>query len=209
VKKIVLSVFIFSLALTGCKNGITTKQEISKNSFAENPNNGPNGTSKELKTQSGKSILITETHPHGLSLSKVQIITNGFKENRAIEISEIEPVNKVELYDLDNNGFEELYIFTQSAGSGSGGNFYVYASDKDERLIKIGNQKEIDKEYLEGGNFEGYMGHDTYRLYKGVLIREFPVYNETDINLKPTGGTKKLFYHLRNNKFEITNAEKE
>ena len=45
-------------------------------------------------------------------------------------------------------------------------------------------------------NFEGYMGHDTFKMEDQKLVRIFPIYNEGDTNQNPTGGTRKLVYGL-------------
>jgi hypothetical protein len=166
-----------------------------------------NTGSKELKTKTGKIIIITETHPVGQSISSIAITTKGFKENKLIELNDIDPIEKIELKDLDNDGFEEIYLFTRSVGSGSGGDFYVYASDKDKRLVKYEKEELEEKEYLKGGRLEGYMGHDTCFFDKEMLVMEFRIYKENDANLKPTGGTKKVFYGLNQSKFKIKKIE--
>ena len=45
-------------------------------------------------------------------------------------------------------------------------------------------------------NFEGYMGHDVFKIEKQKLIRIFPIYNEGNTNQNPTGGKRKLVYGL-------------
>ena len=45
-------------------------------------------------------------------------------------------------------------------------------------------------------NFEGYMGHDTFKIENQKLVRIFPIYNKGEINHNPTGGTRKLLYGL-------------
>lgn len=162
---------------------------------------------KELKTETGKTIIVAETHPVGQSISSVIITTKGFEENKLIELNDIDPIEKIELKDLDNNGFEEIYLFTRSAGSGSGGDFYVYTSDKDKRLIKCEKEKLNEKEFQKGGALEGYMGHDTYVFNKEMLVMEFPIYKENDVNSKPTGGIKKVSYKLNQVKFSIVKIE--
>jgi len=208
-KNLILPMIFLIFMLTGCQSGNQNNQEQSKLIIADSLNDKQPIPPMELKTKTGKIIVINETHPDGLSISKVQIVTRGFTENQPIDVGEIDPVNKVEFADLDNDGFEELYIFTQSAGSGSGGEFYAYASDRDVKLIKIESPVVMDKEYRVGGKFEGYMGHDRFFFDKGMLIREFPVYKENDSNDNPTGGTKRIFYKLNQGKFEIVKDQKQ
>ncbi len=172
-------------------------------SIDKSKNISQNTDSKEFKTKTGKIIIITETHPVGQSISSIAITTKGFKENKLIELNDIDPIEKIKLKDLDNDGFEEIYLFTRSVGSGSGGDFYVYGSDKDDRLMEYEKEKLDEKEYLKGGRLEGYMGHDTYFFDKQMLVMEFLIYKENDANLKPTGGTKKVYYMLNQSKFKI------
>jgi hypothetical protein len=162
-----------------------------------------NTNAKELKTKSGKLIIVNETHPDGQSISSLSITTKGFKENKLIELKDVDPIEKIELKDLDNNGFDELYLFTRSVGSGSHADFYVFASDEDEKLVEYKKEELVEKEYLKGGMLEGYMGHDTYSFDKGMLVMQFPVYKEKDVNSKPTGGVKKVFYILEKPNFKI------
>jgi hypothetical protein len=42
------------------------------------------------------------------------------------------------------------------------------------------------------------MGHDTFKVENGKLLRTFPVYTDTDANANPTGGTRTLTYTLGN-----------
>lgn len=158
---------------------------------------------KVFKTKTGKSIIINETHPIGMSLSDVDIITKGFRSSQTIHLGELDPIIKISLLDLDENGFEEIYIFTRSVGSGSGGDFFVYASDKDEILVRVKTPELTDKDYSGKGLFNGYMGHDFFFFEKKMLIREFPIYKENDSNANPTGGRKRIYYMLKGDKLVI------
>jgi hypothetical protein len=40
------------------------------------------------------------------------------------------------------------------------------------------------------------MGHDSFRIEDGKLLRIFPLYNQGDTNENPTGGRRKLVYGL-------------
>jgi hypothetical protein len=153
------------------------------------------GSSKDLKTyqtKTGKTIIISETHPTGQSLSTIEISTKGFKHNYAEIYEDRDPISDVFLADLDANGFDEIYIITTSAGSGSYGTVLGFASNKDKSLSMI-NFPEIRK-----GNedLEGYMGHDTFKIEDRKLIRIFPIYNRGDTNSNPTGGKRMLVYGL-------------
>ena len=147
---------------------------------------------KEYRTKTGKTIIISETHPVGRSLSTIRISTKGFEHNYAEVFENKDPISNVFIADLDGNGFDEIYIITTSAGSGSYGTVLGFASNKDKSLSMI-NFPEIRK-----GNedLEGYMGHDTFKIEDRKLIRIFPIYNRGDTNSNPTGGKRMLVYGL-------------
>lgn len=176
----------------------------------EEKNADENTKIKELKTKTGKMITITESHPVGQSIATVTIITKGFKVNRFVELSDIDPIEKIELMDLDNNGFEELYLFSRNAGTSSEGNFYTYISYRDEVLVTCKKEKINADEYLKGGALEGYMGHNKFSFDKErqMIVMEFPIYRENDTNNNPTGGTKKIYYTLDHNHLKLTTETK-
>ena len=153
------------------------------------------GSSKDLKTyqtKTGKTIIISETHPTGQSLSTIEISTKGFEYDDAQTYEDKDPISDVFVADLDGNGFDEIYIITTSAGSGSYGTVLGFASNKDKSLSMI-NFPQI----REGDeNFKGYMGHDTFKIEGRKLVRIFPIYYKGDANENPTGGRRKLFYRL-------------
>ena len=148
--------------------------------------------SKEFKTKTGKTIMISETHPVGQSLSTIKISTKDFEYNYSEIYEDMNPISDVLIADLDGNGFDEIYIITTSAGSGSYGTVLGFASNKDKSLSMI-NFPEVQ----EGdNNFKGYMGHDSFRIEDGKLDRIFPIYYQGDTNQNPTGEKRKLVYGL-------------
>jgi len=159
---------------------------------AEESKDSSSNTSKEYKTKTGKTIIISVTHPVGQSLNTIEISTKDFENNYAEIYEDTDPVSDVLVADLDGNGFDEIYIITTSVGSGSYGKVLGFASNKDKSLSMI-NYPEIQ----EGDrNFEGYMGHDTFKIENQKLVRIFPLYNKGDTNQNPTGGTRKLIYGI-------------
>jgi hypothetical protein len=160
-------------------------------SCSRNKNISPDAP-KEYGTKTGKTIIISETHPTGQSLSTIEITTKGFEHNFQAVYEDKDPISDVFVTDLDANGYDEIYIITTSAGSGSYGTVLGFASNKDKSLSMI-NFPEIQK---VDGNFEGYMGHDTFKIKDKKLVRIFPIYNEGDTNQNPTGGIRKLVYGL-------------
>lgn len=141
---------------------------------------------KEFQTKTGKTIIVSETHPVSQSLSTIEIYTKNFEHEFAEVYKDQDPISDIFLADLDGNGFDELYIITTSAGSGSYGKVIGLASNKDKSLSMVHFPP------VESGdpNFKGYMGHDVFRLEGRKLVRLFPVYHEGDTNQNPTGGTR-------------------
>jgi len=83
----------------------------------------------------------------------------------------------------------EIYVFNQSAGSGSYGQLFAYQMNG-SRLDSISMQDLPEELSLK------YLGHDSFAVDKDHLLRFFPLYNEMDANCCPTGGTKKIKYKL-------------
>ena len=148
--------------------------------------------SKEYKTGTYKTIIISETHPVGQSLSTIKISTKDLTHNYTETYENADPISDVFIADLDNNGFDEIYIVTTSQGSGSYGKVIGFASNNDKSLSMICFPDIQRKDDM----FKGYMGHDVFTIEGQKLVRTFPLYNEGDTNQKPTGGKRKLIYGL-------------
>ena len=158
---------------------------------AHNKNTSPEAP-KEYRTKTGKTIIISETHPVGQSLSTIDIRTKGFEHDYSEVFEDRDPISDVFVADLDDNGFDEIYIITTSAGSGSYGTVLGLASNNDKSLSMI----HVPEIWEGDENFEGYMGHDTFKIEDQKLVRIFPVYKPGDTNSNPTGGRRKLVYGL-------------
>ena len=148
--------------------------------------------SKTCRTKTGKTIVVSQTHPAGRSLATIEVRTEGFEHNYGEVFEDRDPISDVFLADLDGNGFDEIYIVTTAAGSGSYGTVLGFASNKDKSLSMI-HFPEIQ---TGDEHFQGYMGHDAFTIEGRKLVRIFPVYQEGDTNGNPTGGRRKLVYGL-------------
>jgi hypothetical protein len=135
---------------------------------------------------------VTESHSGGHSLSNIQVESKGFAHNISERFEGRDPIQKVLVGDLDENGFDEFYIVTVSVGSGSYGDVLAFASNKDKSLslIHFPEVREGDERYV------GYLGHDSFELTEDGLVRTFPIYLPSDTNSMPTGGTRKILYEL-------------
>ena len=118
---LVLSILFSSVGLASCSDA------------RDNPLQSP----KVYKTKTGKTIVVTETHPVGQSLSTIEISTKDFEHNRPEIYEDRDPISDVFIADLDGNGFDETYIITTSAGSGGYGTVLGFASNKDKSLSMI------------------------------------------------------------------------
>lgn len=133
---------------------------------------------KESRTEfslvSGKIMELVETHPKGASLSDIHV---SFKNDSAsaLLMQDVDPVFRTFPADLDGNGFGEIYVITQSAGSGSYGNVYGFASNKDRSISMVYLPEVSEEQKKKGGPFEGYEGHDLFEINGKQLVRSFPV----------------------------------
>jgi len=98
---------------------------------------GAGDGSKAYRTRTGKTIVVSETHPVGRSLSTIEVRSEGFEHNFGEVFEDRDPVTDVFTADLDGNGFDEIYIVTTSAGSGCYGNILGFASNQDKSLSMI------------------------------------------------------------------------
>lgn len=125
---------------------------------------------------------------------QLSIITKGLEKGTdTIKIIIDGAINDIVATDLDNNGYSEIYCFCSSAGSGSYGQLYAYASNRNKSLSEI-HLPEIEDDVKLS---EGYMGHDAFQIRKNRLIRSFPIYKETDPNAAPSGGIREISYRLK------------
>ena len=184
------SLYLISLTIMGFflfQNICGQPQNNSSKSSTGKSN--PTSGIKEYKTKTGKIINVVETHPQGASLSDISVGLSG-NLSSVIKYKDVDPINKVLVGDLDGNGFDEAYIITIAAGSGSYGNVIGVASLNDKSLSQIFMPPVEEKNMKKGGQFEGYEGHDVYEIKENSLVRTFPI--------KAVKGTKRaVTYKLK------------
>jgi hypothetical protein len=129
---------------------------------------------REYKTKTGKVITVAESHPQGQSLSNISVAFAGDAASE-MKFTDVDPINKVLVGDLDGNGFDEIYIITISAGSGSYGNVIGVGSNSDKSLSLVFIPPVEEKDLDKGGKFTGYEGHDEFEITGNSLVRTFPV----------------------------------
>lgn len=95
-----------------------------------------------------------------------------------------------EVEDLNSDGQPELFVYGQSAGSGSYGSVWAWSASRRGGLlpIRLGAMSSKDS--------SGYLGHDRFAVVETSLVRRFPIYLPGDTNARPTGGTREVTYKL-------------
>lgn len=127
------------------------------------------------------------------SIGTVTITPSGLEiDNGPITRETDGQVVLAEIADLNIDNSPEIYVYTQSAGSGSYGGLIAYAANDRKSLseIYLPPIAEIPQAST------GYMGHDEFRVVESTLVQRFPVYKQGDTNAEPTGGTRQLQYKL-------------
>lgn len=144
---------------------------------------------RELSLQ---GLTFQVSSPNDSSASPLRIAVDGLRPPGAPIAREIDgTVVGAEVADLDANGSPEVYVFTQSAGSGSYGTVVAYAANRQKSVTEIALPK------LSRTAARGYQGHDEFAVVEQYLVRRFPIYRPGDSNAKPTGGQRQIQYRLR------------
>ena len=91
-----------------------------------------------------------------------------------------------ETEDLDADGCPELFVYTQSDGSGRYGNVYAFYVNTLKSMSQVHFPPVAEDPKIN----PGYMGHDEFAVVETRLVQRFPLYKEGDTNANPTGGTR-------------------
>ena len=200
---------IVLMAMTGCNDQTETQ---SQNTETHSQENKPKDTTKSneptienpaveketysfQKTLQFKGISFDVNTKGSGSLRQLVIQPKGFEEtNKSVELEIDGKVTDAQVADLNADGFPELLIFTQSAGSGSHGNVIAFSANGIKSMSRVYFPPVSENTKLK----KGYMGHDSFSIKESALIQEFPIYKEGDPNSNPTGGTRRIQYKLVN-----------
>jgi hypothetical protein len=140
-----------------------------------------------------QGVTFHVTCPNDSSQPTLKIVPGKLTIDNAPISREVDgQVVGAEVADLNVDGSPELYVYVQSAGSGSYGSLVAYAANKKKSLSEISLPPIADDPKAA----KGYMGHDQFRVVENTLVRRFPVYRASDTNAKPTGGTRQIQYKL-------------
>ena len=145
------------------------------------------------KTLTLNGITFRVSAPNDSSAGTVTIVPSGLTVTNDTIIQEIDgTVVGAEIADLDVNGWPELYVFTQSAGSGSYGSVLGQAVNNGKSLSAIFLPDIAEDAKLA----QGYMGHDEFAIVENTLARRFPIYAPGDTNAAPSGKMRQVSYAL-------------
>jgi len=113
---------------------------------------------------------------YGQSMSDIYVSGTGFSNSTQIlTFSKVAPLETFWVTDLDENGYEELYLITRSVGSGAKASVIGIAS-MDGKSYKTIFNPENDRSFKEKLVYlEGYQGHDSIFIEQNKLYRQFPV----------------------------------
>ena len=126
------------------------------------------------------------------SLNTLQLRIDGPRQRQQWQLALDGNISDAALADLNADGYPELYLFLQSAGSGSHGSVLALMLDARQQWQQLPALQPLATE-AEG---QGYMGHDRFEIAGQRLLRRFPLYRPEDSNASPTGGWRELRYRL-------------
>ena len=183
------------MIITGCND--QTESQSQDNKPKDTTKNQEPAIEKETfsfqKSLQFKNISFDINTKGSGSLRQLAIQPKGFEEtNKSFELEIDGKVTDAQVADLNSDGFPELLIFTQSAGSGSYGNVIAFSSNGAKSMSQVYFQPTGENPKLN----KGYMGHDSFLINESTLIQEFPIYKEGDPNSNPTGGIRRIQYKL-------------
>ncbi|HSQ68644.1 MAG TPA: PliI family lysozyme inhibitor of I-type lysozyme [Steroidobacteraceae bacterium] len=140
-----------------------------------------------------QGVLFRINCPNDSSINTLSIQPSGLEGDNSTIVREVDgSVTGADVADLNVDGSPEVYVYVNSAGSGSYGSLVAYAAN---------NRKSLSEIYLpplgqDAPELRGYMGHDEFAVVENTLVRRFPVYKAGDTNSAPSGGTRQLQYKL-------------
>ena len=128
------------------------------------------------------------------SINALEIVPSGLEIDNSTITQKIDgQVTGAEVADLDADGSPEIYVYVNSAGSGSYGSLVAYAANRRKSLSQIHLPPVTDNKQAA----RGYMGHDEFAVAENTFVQRFPIYRDGDVNARPSGRARQLQYKLR------------
>ena len=192
----ILATVLITVSFLACNNnGQQSKSETNQDSSVKlitgNADSSVISFEKKLSLQGISYNLVVKGKG---SIQQLSIITTGLSGGVDTTNLEIDPAINAEIEDLDHDGFPELLVYTQSAGSGSYGKVVGFSPNKGKSLSQI-YFPELD---MANPAAKGYQGHDEFTIVESNLLRRFKTYESNDVNAKPTGKMRQITYSLKN-----------
>jgi hypothetical protein len=145
------------------------------------------------RTLTMTGITFRVSCPNRGSINELRIEPEGLLTDNSPMVQDVEGrVTGAEVADLNADGSPEVYVYLQSAGSGSYGSLVAFSANNLKSLSGIYLPPVAEQPQLS----KGYMGHDTFAVVANRLVQRFPIYRDTDANAAPTGGTREVHYRL-------------
>jgi hypothetical protein len=127
------------------------------------------------------------------SVNTLTIEPSGLEMDNSTITREVDgTVTGAEVADLNADGSPEIYVYVQSAGSGSYGSLVAYSANRKKSLSEIYLPPVAENAQAS----HGYMGHDEFAVVENTFVQRFPLYAEGDTNSAPSGKTRQLQYKL-------------
>lgn len=184
-------------SLTACNN------KPVENAVVQDTSESETAPVEEVKVQPATAAFKQEFDLHGVhfvveatndgSMNTLTITPSGLTEINDVITREIEgTVTGVEIADINVDGSPEIYVWVNSAGSGSYAAPIGYSANNKKSLSEI-YFPPISDDKING---KGYMGHDEFAVVENTVVQRFPIYNDGDVNAHPGGKTRQLQYKL-------------
>lgn len=127
------------------------------------------------------------------SLQQLSIQPSGLSVDQRPIIMDTEPVAGAEIDDLNLDGFPELLIFTQSAGSGSYGKVIAYSVNNGKSISQVTFLATNENPRIN----KGYSGHDQFTVVNNQLVQTFPIFEKNDTNSMSKAKSRVVTYKLK------------
>lgn len=178
------------LLLSSCAPREETRTAPAQGQAAPAAPSAPVGFDRTLELQ---GLTFHVTSPNDSSLNQVTITPTGLEIDNAPVVRDADgTVVGAEVADLNVDGSPEVYVYVQSAGSGSYGSVIALSANNKKSLSDIFLPPVADNPEAS----KGYMGHDEFAVVESTFVQRFPIYGEADTNAQPTGKTRQLQYKL-------------
>jgi hypothetical protein len=126
--------------------------------------------------------------PNNRSGNALAVTPTGLEEdNKPIEMNVAGIITRIEVADINVDGFPELYVY---GFDGKSQILFAWSANKKKSLSQIFLPD------LDPAQSKGYRGGDEYAVVEGILARRFPIYPDEQPESKPTGKTRQIQYKL-------------